>query len=96
MPKILLPTPNPVHRDVLGNDPRISWSFDEWFNKMELDADFVRSMFNGEGGPGQEDLLLKHFCHLAWLHAQGRIRFDDVERKPGQPISPIIRSRKPN
>jgi len=89
--KIQVPTPNPIHRDVLGNDPRISWSFDEWFNRMELDDDWVRAMFDREGPPGQADLLLKHFLHLAWLHAQGRIRFEDVERKPGEPISPVVR-----
>lgn len=94
MPKIHLSTPNPIHRDVLGNDPRISWSFDEWFNRMELDDDFVRAMFSGEGPPGQADLLLKHFLGMAWLHAQGRIRFEDVERKPGQPISPVVRKKR--
>lgn len=92
--KIYLPIPNPIHRDVFGNDPRISWSFDEWFNRMELTSEFVRDLFIHEGGPGQEDLLLKHFCHLAWLHAQGRTRFDDIERKPGEPVSAIVRKRK--
>ncbi|KKN08008.1 hypothetical protein LCGC14_1061010 [marine sediment metagenome] len=89
--KIHLLTPNPLHRDVLGNDPRISWSFDEWFSRMELNDEWVRALFLHEGLPGQADLLLKHFCVLAWLHAQGRIRFEDIERKAGEPISPVVR-----
>ena len=88
--EIVHPTPNPIHRDVLGNDPRVSWSFDEWFNRMGLDDEWVREMFLQEGPPGQADLLLKHFCLMAWLHAQGRVRFEDVARKAGEPISTIV------
>lgn len=88
--KILVSNPNPIHRDVFGKDPRITWSFEDWWNHMEMDHEQVQAMMVDECMPGQSDLLLKHFCMLAWLHAQGRTRFDDQDRKDGEPRSPVM------